>query len=119
MKVDDIPLRTSIARGTNEIPIFAQLSLLRQYFCSAAASSGYPAFVAALLRELDCSDEVTVTLNAADFPVFQVETKLSPGHDWISGMSFFSTTGERFADEQAETILSRIRSYFAIVSARP
>ena len=71
LKVADIPPRTSIARGTNVIPIFAQLSSWRQYFLSSAASSAYPAFVAALVRELDCSDEVTVTSNAAGFPAFQ------------------------------------------------
>ena len=106
LKVADIPPRTSLARGTNVIPIFAQLSSWRQYFLSSAASSAYPAFVAALVRELDCSDEVTVTSNAAGFPAFQVGTKMSSGRDWLSGIRFFfSTTGERFADEQADTNL--------------
>ena len=120
LKVADIPPRTSIAGGTNVIPIFAQLSSWRQYFLSSAASSAYPAWVAALVRELDCSDEVTVTSNAAGFPAFQVGTKMSPGRDWLSGIRFFfSYTGERFADEQADTILSRIRSCLAIASPRP
>ena len=69
--------------------IFAQLSSWRQYFRSSAASSAYPAFVAALVRELDCRDEVTVTSNAAGFHAFQVGTKMSPGRDWLSGMRFF------------------------------
>ena len=120
LKVAVIPPRTSIARGTNVIPIFAQLSSWRQYFLSSAASSAYSAFVAALMRELDSSDEVTVTSNAAGFPAFQVGTKMSPGRDWLSGIRFFfSTTGERFADEQADTNLFRIRSCLAIASPRP
>ena len=71
------------------IPIFAQLSSWRQNFLSSAASSAYPAVVAALVRELDCSEEVTVTSNAAGFPAFQVGTKMSPGRDWISGIRLF------------------------------
>ena len=120
LKFDDIPPRTSTGRGRNVIPIFAQLSSWRQYFLSSAASSPYPAFVAALVKELDCSDEVTVTSNAAGFPAFQVGTKISSWRDRVSGMRFFfSTTGERFAGEQADTILSQIRSCLAIASPRP
>ena len=79
LKVADIPPRTSIASGTNVIPNFAQLSSWRQYFLSSSASSAYLAFVAALVRELDCKDEVTVTSNSAGFPAFQVGTKMSRG----------------------------------------
>ena len=40
---------------------------------------------------------------------------MSRMRDWFSGMRFFfSTIGERFADEQADTILSQIRSCLAI-----
>ena len=73
-KVANIPPRTSIAKGTNLIPIFEQLLSLRQNFCSSKASSAYRAFVAALVRVLDCSNEVTATSNAASFPAFQVRT---------------------------------------------
>ena len=65
MKVADIPPSTSLARGTNVIPIFAKLSSWRQYFRSSAKSSTYTAFVAALVRDLDCSGEIVVTTNAA------------------------------------------------------
>ena len=39
----------------------------RQFFGSSAASSAYPAFEAALVSDVDCSDAVTVTKNAAGF----------------------------------------------------
>ena len=101
---------TSIARGTNVIPKFAQLLSWRHYFRSSATSSAYLAFVAALMRELDCSVEATVTSNAAGFAAFHVGTKMSRGRDWLSGTRLFcSATGERFADEQAE-----IRAKFRI-----
>ena len=82
LKVANIPPRTSIfnCKG-NVILIFAQLLSWKQYFSSPAASSAYPAFVAALVRELDCSDEVTVASSAAGFPSFQIGTKMSPGRD--------------------------------------
>ena len=50
LKVADTPPRTSIASGTNVVPISAQLLSWRQYFLSSAASSANPAFVAALMR---------------------------------------------------------------------
>ena len=69
-KVADITPRTMIAKEINVIPIFAQLFSWRQYFLSSAASRAYTAFVKALVRELDGSDEVSVTSNAAIFPAF-------------------------------------------------
>ena len=45
---------------------------------------------------------------------------MSLGRDWFSGMRFFfSTTGEKFADEQADTILVLNRSCLTIASPRP
>ena len=81
--------KTTTTTTTNVIPIIAQLSSWRQQFCSSAASSAYPAFAAPLVREFDCSDEVTVTSNAAGFPALQVRTKMFPGPDWLSGMRIF------------------------------
>ena len=119
LKVADIPPRTSIARGTNVIPIFAQLLSWRQHLLSSAASSAYTAFVAALVR-VGLQRRSNSYIKCSRFPRFPSRDKDVYGARLVFWNEVpFSNTGERFADEQANTILSRIRSSLAIATPGP
>ena len=56
-----------------------QLSLWRQCFRLSAASGAYSAFEAETVRELDSSNELTITSNITSLPAFQIGKKMSLG----------------------------------------
>ena len=80
----------------------------------------HPNFLAAKVRKLDCSDEVTVTSNAARFVNLQVGTKMCPRLVGLSDRRLLSSTSvETSAEEQEHNIISQYPLYTAIVFPLP
>ena len=118
--VSENPPNVSKAKGMNWIPTSLQFWAYCSYFLSSVAERAKPLFSDAFIMGLDCKGEVTVTSEAAGRPLFQTGKKISPGLELLSGSKLFcSEMGDKRAPEQADIILSRIRSWREIISARP
>ena len=118
--VSENPPNVSKAKGMNWIPTSLQFWTYCSYFLSSAADRAKPLFSDAFIMRLDCKGEVTVTSKAAGRPLFHTGKKISPGLEVLSGSKLFcSEMGDKRAPEQADIILSRIRSWGEIISPRP
>ena len=118
--VSENPPNVSKAKWMNWIPTSPQFWAYCSYFLSSAADRAKPLFSDAFKTRLGCRGEVTVTFKNASWPLFHTGKKISPGLELLSGSKFFcSEMGDKRVLEQADIILSRIRSWQEIISPRP